>query len=172
MVSETVANVDFKAFYTMERKSLVRFVMFLGCTDAGIAEDIAQTAFTRAFPLWHTIAFPQAWLRKVAQHEYIRYCQGSRREVALDLVIERTDRPSAIAAAMTLEQQADTRAFLTAGVAALPPTQRQVMAWYWDGFGDAEIAAELGISEAAVRKNRSRAMKTLRRTLGTRRDAK
>jgi DNA-directed RNA polymerase specialized sigma24 family protein len=39
------------------------------------------------------------------------------------------------------------------------------MAWHWDGFSDAEIAHELGDSEAAVRKNRSRAMKNLRRAL-------
>lgn len=51
MISETVTNVDFNAFYDAERRSLVRFVMFLGCTDADTAEDIAQTAFTRAFPL-------------------------------------------------------------------------------------------------------------------------
>ncbi len=41
MLSETVAGVDFAAFYRAERRPLVRFVMFLGCADADAAEDIA-----------------------------------------------------------------------------------------------------------------------------------
>ena len=44
MLSETVANVEFNAFYAMERKALVRFVMYLGCADADMAEDIVHTA--------------------------------------------------------------------------------------------------------------------------------
>jgi hypothetical protein len=67
VLSETVTGVDFDTFYRAECKSLVRFVMWLGCSDAGTAEDIAQTAFIRALPAWETIQFPQAWLRKVAQ---------------------------------------------------------------------------------------------------------
>jgi RNA polymerase sigma factor (sigma-70 family) len=164
VLSETVADVDFNAFYAAERRSLVRFVMFLGCADAGTAEDIAQTAFTRAFPVWNTIRFPQAWLRKVAQNEYWRHCRAAARETSLDADPDRADCSAGISAAMALEQQADTREVLAA-IADLPPKQRQVMAWHWDGFSDAEIAAELGDSAAAVRKNRNRAMKSLRQSL-------
>jgi RNA polymerase sigma factor (sigma-70 family) len=139
-------------------------VMFLGCADAGTAEDIAQTAFTRAFPVWNTIRFPRAWLRKVAQNEYLRYCRAAARETSLDADPGRADRPAGISAAMVLEQQAATREVLAA-IADLPPKQRQVMAWHWDGFSDAEIAAEIGDSAAAVRKNRNRAMKNLRQSL-------
>jgi DNA-directed RNA polymerase specialized sigma24 family protein len=48
VLAGTVAGVDFDAFYRAERKPLVRFVMFLGCADAGTAEDITQTAFAEA----------------------------------------------------------------------------------------------------------------------------
>jgi RNA polymerase sigma factor (sigma-70 family) len=164
VLSETVADVDFNAFYAAERRSLVRFVMFLGCADAGTAEDIAQTAFTRAFPVWNTIRFPQAWLRKVAQNEYWRHCRAAARETSLDADPDRADCSAGISAAMALEQQADTREVLAA-IADLPPKQRQVMAWHWDGFSDAEIAAVLGDSATAVRKNRNRAMKSLRQAL-------
>lgn len=84
MLSETVANVDFDAFYFAERKSLVRFVMFLGCGDANTAEDIAQTAFAKAFPVWATIRSPRAWLRTVAQNEFIRHCHTAARETSLE----------------------------------------------------------------------------------------
>ena len=164
MLSEIVVNVEFNAFYRAERVLLVRFVMFLGA-DPDTAEDIVQTAFTRAFPVWHTIRFPRAWLRKVAQSEYFGHCRAAARQTSLDAAPDRADRPAGVSAAMALEQQAATREVLAAGIAGLPPKQRQVMAWHWDGFSDAEIAGQLGDSEAAVRKNRSRAMRNLRRLL-------
>lgn len=165
MLSETVANVEFDAFYAVERMALVRFVMYLGCTDADTAEDIAHTAFMRAFAAWATIRFPKAWLRKVAQNEYFRYCQAAARETPLDADPDEGGRPG-LSAAMTLDHQARLREVLAAAVSHLPPKQRQVMAWHWDGFTDGEIAAELSDSEEAVRKNRSRAVKNLRRHLG------
>jgi RNA polymerase sigma-70 factor (ECF subfamily) len=164
VLSETVTGVDFDTFYRAECKSLVRFVMWLGCSDAGTAEDIAQTAFIRAFPAWETIQFLQAWLRKVAQNEYARYCRAAARETSLDAEPGQADRQAGTSAAMALEQQSDTRDLLAA-IADLPPKQRQVMAWHWDGFSDAETAVALGDSTEAVRKNRNRAMKKLRRSL-------
>jgi DNA-directed RNA polymerase specialized sigma24 family protein len=84
VLAGTVAGVDFDAFYRAERKPLVRFVMFLGCADAGTAEDIAQTAFARAFTAWDTIRFPQAWVRKVARNEFLRHCRATIREISLE----------------------------------------------------------------------------------------
>jgi RNA polymerase sigma-70 factor (ECF subfamily) len=117
VLSETVAGVDFAAFYRAERRPLVRFVMFLGCADADAAEDIAQTAFVRAFPVWETIRFSQAWLRKVAQNEFIRYGRAAGRVTSLEAVPERAERPAAVAAALAVEQQADTREVLAAVIA-------------------------------------------------------
>jgi len=165
VLSETVAKVDFVAFYDAERRSLVRFVMFLGCADAGTAEDIAQTTFMRAFAAWNTSRLNRAWLRKVAQNEYFMHCRAAGRETSLDADPGRADRLAGVSAAAALEQQAVTREVLVGVIAGLPPKQRQVMAWHWDGFTDAEIAAELGDSAAAVRKNRNRAMKNLRQSL-------
>jgi len=164
VLSETVANVDFVAFYEAERRSLVRFVMFLGA-DAGTAEDIVQTTFMRAFEAWNTSRLNRAWLRKVAQNKYFMHCRAAARETSLDADPRRADRLAGVAAAVAVEQQAVTREVLAAVITGLPPKQRQVMAWHWDGFSDAEIAAELGDSAAAVRKNRNRAMKNLRQSL-------
>lgn len=163
MLSGTVTSVEFNAFYHAGRVPLMRFVMLLGA-DPDTAEDVTQTAFTRAFPVWHTIRFPQAWLRKVAQNEYFMHCRAAARQTSLDAAPGRADQSAGISAAMALEQQAATREILAA-IADLPPKQRQVMAWHWDGFSDAEIAAELGESAAAVRKNRNRALKNLRHSL-------
>ena len=78
-----------------ERVPLVRFVMFLGA-DPDTAEDVVQAAFTRAFPAWHTIRFPQAWLRKVAQSEYFGHCRAAARETSLDAAPGRADRPAGV----------------------------------------------------------------------------
>jgi RNA polymerase sigma factor (sigma-70 family) len=164
VLSQTVASVEFNAFYHAERVNLVRFVMFLGA-DPDTAEDVVQTAFTQAFPVWYTIRFPQAWVRKAAQNVYFMHCRAAARETSLDAALGRADRSTGVSAALALEQQAHTRQFLATGIAGLPPKQRQVMAWTWDGFSDAEIAEQLRDSEATVRKNRSRAMKNLRRLL-------
>jgi len=162
---QTVAPVDFSAFYAAERKQLVRFVLFLGCPDAGAAEDIAQTAFIRALGAWDSIRSPRAWLRTVAGREYARWAQEAAREVPLEAAAAGAESRAAVAAAVAVEQQAATREVLATGVAALPAKQRLVTAWHWDGFSDAEIARELGDSVVAVRKNRSRAMAGLRRLL-------
>lgn len=165
MLSETVKDVDFAVVYRAERKPLVRFVLFLGCADPDLAEDIAHTAFARAFPVWPTIRNPKAWLRKVAQNELARRSRAAARETSLDAAPERAERAAAVSAAIAAQQQAETREILAAMITELPAKQRQVMAWHWDGFSDNEIAAHIGDSPAAVRKNRSRAMNKLRLAL-------
>jgi RNA polymerase sigma-70 factor (ECF subfamily) len=160
VASETVANMDFPEFYARERTPLVRFVMWLGA-DADLAADVAQTAFERAFPLWATIQHPRAWLRRVSRNELIRLSRTAARETLTDAP---PDRSAAISAALAVELRAETRDVLAA-LAALPPKQRLVMAWAYDGFSDGEIALELGDSPAAVRQNHSKARKKLRRAL-------
>jgi DNA-directed RNA polymerase specialized sigma24 family protein len=55
-----------------------------------------------------------------------------------------------------------------AALQALPPRQRQVMAWIIDGFGAAEIARELGVSPESVRQSYAKARKNLGRFYGRR----
>ena len=50
--------VDFVGGYTQEFPSLVWFLMSLGAS-AHEAADVAQTAFTEAFPAWSTIRCPR-----------------------------------------------------------------------------------------------------------------
>lgn len=54
--------VDFVGGYTQEFPGLVWFLMSLGAS-AHEAADVAQTAFTEAFPAWSIIRCPRAWLR-------------------------------------------------------------------------------------------------------------
>ncbi len=159
MLADIVDAVDFSACFAAERKPLIWFVRSLGCTDADLAADIAQTAFVRAYPIWDTIRYPKAWLRKVARREYARRCHAGTRDLPFDQAPAET---AVVSAAAVVEQRATTTEYLAA-LASLPPKQREVMTWIVDGFANNEIAEALGESAETVRRNRSRAVSNLRR---------
>lgn len=149
---------NFTDCYTRELPGLTWFVMSLGA-NAEVAADVAQSAFTDAFPLWATIRHPRAWLRRVAERGYYR--RGFRET----LVESPPERPESLATASDVELRDEARAVLAA-LAALPPKQRQVMAWCIDGYSPAEIASEIGADPAAVRQNLAKARKNLKQMLG------
>ena len=125
---------------------MVWFLMSLGASGHEAA-DVAQTAFTEAFPVWPTIRCPRAWLRQVASRIYYR--QLNRAETPVESL---PDGQGPLSAAVATELRDEARTVLAA-LASLPPRQREVMAWHIDGFGSAEIAATLHIDPAAVRQN-------------------
>jgi RNA polymerase sigma factor (sigma-70 family) len=151
-------TTGFADCYAQEMSGLVWFVMSLGAS-VEVAADVAQSAFADAFPVWTTIRYPRAWLRRVAERGYYR--RGTREM----LVESPPERPGPLPTASAVELRDEARAVLAA-LAALPPKQRQVMAWCIDGYGPAEIATELGADPAAVRQNLAKARKNLKRMLG------
>jgi RNA polymerase sigma factor (sigma-70 family) len=150
---------DFAACYRREMPGVVWFVMSLGAS-AEEAADAAQSAFAAAFQAWDTIRHPAAWVRRVAQRAYYR--QAVTREVPVEAA---PDLPAPLSVTGSVEFRDEAREVLAA-LAALPARQRQVMAWYVDGFTPAEIAAQLGIDPAAVRQNLAKARKNLKQRLG------
>ncbi len=153
------AGPDFSTYYAKELSSLVWFAMSLGA-DAHKAADIAQSAFMEAFPVWESIRCPNAWLRRVAGRIYFR--QLTSHESLVEGVPEQAG-PMSITS--TAEFRDEARAVLEA-LADLPPKQRQVMAWYVDGFSPAEIVQELAADPAAVRQNLAKARRNLKKSLG------
>jgi RNA polymerase sigma factor (sigma-70 family) len=153
--------MDFPDFFRTEYTPLVRFAMSLGA-DPDRAADVAQTAFERALEAWdsNTIRYPKAWLRRVTQNELTRLYRAAGRESLTDAPPEGS---GAVSAALGAELRSQARE-VTAVLAALPPGQRDVMAWTYDGFSDAEIGRELGITAEAVRQARSKARRKLRRS--------
>jgi len=142
--------------YCTEVAALTRFVRRYGA-DAHTATDVAQDAFTEAYRQWDSIENPYAWLRKVASRMYYRrlLCEIPVQDVP--------DRP--LIYEDTVEAGEQGRQVFEA-LAALPARQRQVMAWHLDGYSHAEIAAQLGISQAAIRQNFHRARRALKLRFG------
>jgi RNA polymerase sigma factor (sigma-70 family) len=140
-------DLPFPEFYRSHFPGLVVFVMWLGA-GAEEAADVAQETMTRAWRDWEKLRHPRAWVRKVASREYCRRIAACQDEPTDQIPAHR----------LALGMAADEAAILGAGQARvlellrlLPPRQRQVMAWYYDGYAPAEIAEFLSLDPGAVR---------------------
>lgn len=132
------------------------------------ADDVVSAAVLRSFttPAWRTVADPSAYLTRAVVNEvrasYRRSMRRHAREARYALHRAGGDRPA--------EAPPDDRhpaPELLAALARLPLQQRAVtFLTYWGDLAPAAVAAELGISEGAVRKHLARARSTLRRELG------
>jgi RNA polymerase sigma-70 factor (ECF subfamily) len=149
------AAAEYVVCYRREMHGLVWFVMSLGAS-AEEAADAAQSAFAAAFTAWETIRHPAAWLRRVAQRAYYR--QAVSREIPVETA---PDLPGPLSVTATVEFHDEAREVLAA-LAEFPARQRQVMAWYVDGFTPAEIARQLGADPAAVRQSLAKARRNLK----------
>jgi len=152
----------FRSFVEQEYTRLVR-ALTLFCGDVGVAEELAQDAFARAFQRWGHVAAmerPGAWVRTVAFNlARSRFRRGAAERRAL----------ARHGAAPTMEaatEVADGIAVREA-VAALPSRQREVLIHrYFLGASVAETAADVGISENAVKSAAFKGIENLRHQLG------
>jgi RNA polymerase sigma factor (sigma-70 family) len=161
--SDELKDAEFVEFFRAEHKKLIRFVMAIGA-DGDEAAEIAQVTFVKAFEGWDEIRAPRAWIRRVAVNELTAARQAARRETPRATL---PDTPVPVPVALAAELSEEARQVLAA-LRALPPGQRQVMAWIIDGFGAAEIARELGASPESVRQSHAKARKNLGRFYGQR----
>ena len=156
-------EVEFAEFFRAEHKKLIRFVIAIGAGGDQAAE-ITQVTFVKAFEGWDVIRAPRAWIRRVAVNELTAARRAARRETPQATL---PDTPVPVPVALAVELSEEARQVLAA-LQALPPGQRQVMAWIIDGFGAAEIARELGVSPESVRQSHAKARKNLGRFYGWR----
>jgi RNA polymerase sigma factor (sigma-70 family) len=156
-------DAEFAEFFRAEHKKLIRFVIAIGAGGDEAAE-IAQVTFFKAFESWDLIRAPRAWIRRVAVNELTAARHAARRETPQATL---PDAPVPVSTALAVELTEEARQVLAA-LQALPPGQRQVMAWIIDGFGAAEIARELGVSPESVRQSHAKARKNLGRFYGRR----
>ena len=148
------AAVD--AYVTFYREFIADLVAFLVWQGARLADaaELAQEAMVEAHRGWSAIEHPRAWAKRVASRKYARLIAQTEEPLEpanLSLLLPSTFDTS------DWEERHEVLRLLN----KLPPRQRQVMAWTYDGYAPAEIAAELNISSDAVRTNLTRARRAL-----------
>jgi RNA polymerase sigma-70 factor (ECF subfamily) len=154
---KALRDAEFTLFYA-DLPRLVGFLVVQGA-HPNLAADIAQDAMTEAYRQWDHLDAPLAWVRTVASR---RWWDRSRRD-RIELPHEEIPEPGLLLSAEEAEEITHRHTFL-ALLHGLPPLQRQVMAWTYDGYRPTEIAAVLGKPPATVRSALREARIALRRT--------
>jgi RNA polymerase sigma factor (sigma-70 family) len=146
---------DFVAFYEHEFTQAARFAWLLVRTSA-VAEDLAQEAFVSLYRGFGQIDNPRGFVHRAIVNQ-ARAWQRNERRRALKAI-----RLSRECGALT---SADADLFDLVGT--LPYRQRVVIvARYWGGWSEAEIAHVLGCRPGTVKSLASRALTQLRQEVG------
>ena len=148
-------TTDFIAFYEREFTYAARFAWFLVRSSA-IAEDLAQEAFVSLYRSRAQIENPRGFVHRSIVNQ-ARGWQRDERRHALKVVRLSQDYGSL--------SPPDAELFDVVG--ALPYRQRVVIvARYWLGWSEAEIAQALDCRPGTVKSLASRALAQLRQEVG------
>lgn len=140
------ATLEFEDFYRRTAMPLMRFLLLQGASPADAAEA-AQDALTAAYTQWHEIDSPKAWVHRVASRTWIRKVVSLKEDLTAEPTV-----PNPLLKAIPTDAWHQRQELIT-GLSALPPRQRQVMAWALSGYSPTEIAAELGLPNEQIRAN-------------------
>ena len=158
---------DFDAFVRASGTQLYR-TAYLLCGDHHLAEDLTQSTYAKVFARWRRLTRsdnPVGYARTTLINTFLSHRRLRRnRETPTDTIGETayagdTAGPTAVLGADELA----TRHDLMAALRQLSPVDRTVLvARFWEDRSVAETAADLGISQAAVKQRSHRALERLR----------
>lgn len=143
--------------YTANADGLVRFAA--GLVGPSDAQDVVSEAMARLMGsrVWADAENPRALMYRAVFYEARMFVRSQRRRLSREAraaVDEAYDMPSIAPE-------------VSRAVAGLSPQQRAVVfLTYWDDLEPSSVAALLGVSEGAVRKQLARARGRLREVLG------
>jgi RNA polymerase sigma-70 factor (sigma-E family) len=157
---KTQLDGEFRDFMHARWPAMVRLAYAL-TGDQGHAEDVAQTAFARAYASWPKVrgtGNPEAYVRQIVINENRNRFRKQR--VAERLTDSLPERSSADAT-----RDYDERSALIAALQRLGPKQRAVVVLrYWLGLTESEAAIALNCSVGTVKSQASRALASLRQS--------
>jgi RNA polymerase sigma-70 factor (sigma-E family) len=153
------ARADFDAFVGARSSALLR-TAYLLTRDHALAEDLLQTALTKAWFAWRRIdGDPEAYVRKILVNTYATWWRRRwNGERATDELPEPapTGRPTA-------HDRSDASHDLWTALGRLPRRQRAVVVLrYFEDLSEAETARVLDCSVGNVKSQASRALAKLR----------
>jgi RNA polymerase sigma-70 factor (sigma-E family) len=153
---------EFAEFAAAQSGALIRLAYVL-TGDQSAAEDLLQTALTKAAARWGRIhSAPEAYVRQIMYREQVSGWRrrARRRETTMADV---PDQAAAIPAA-----SAETRLALLEALRALPAGKRAVLALrYLEDLPEAQVAGILGCSVGTVRSQTHKAITQLRSALAS-----
>ncbi len=151
---------DFTAFYdaTWRRTVAVAYAM---TGDLSTAEDLAQEAYSRAWPRWSTLRSyddPGAWVRQVTSRLAVSRWRRTKTAMGF-LVRSRLPDPS--------PPPGETSIVLVEALRTLPEAQRRALVLHHLGdLSVAEVARIEGCPEGTIKARLSRGRATLAALLG------
>lgn len=150
---------SFEAMVHAHSSDLYRFAYWL-CRDRGIAEDLVQETFTRAWANWQDVRDEKSakgWLLTILHHEYARLFEKKRVEISDDDLND-----LAVAAETDVLGELEMRDALW----KLPEGFREpLLLQVLGGFTCAEIATIVNLSEVNVMQRLTRARQSLRKMM-------
>jgi len=148
-------------YVSFYREYVAHLVSFLVWQGAGLndAAELAQETMIEAYRNWSAIQHPRAWVKRVASRKYARLISRPEQPA------EPTGLSPLLPPNLDISEWQERHEVLRL-LALLPPRQRQVMAWTFDGYSPRQIANELNITTEAVRTNLKRARRRLAEALG------
>jgi RNA polymerase sigma-70 factor (ECF subfamily) len=156
------ADLAFDDLYRSSRDHVYAYVAGL-LRDPAAAEEVTAAAFERAYRKRSRFdrrrGEPRAWLFGIARNAALDELRRRGRQAEL------AAEPEDLAAAPAVEsaEQSERRLALNAGLAALAPRDRELIALkFFAGLANAEIASVLGISESNAGTKLHRAVTKLR----------
>jgi RNA polymerase sigma-70 factor (sigma-E family) len=152
---------EFREFMHGRWPAMVRLAYAL-TGDHGHAEEVAQTAFAKAYAAWPRVVRsnnPDAYVRQIVINENRnRFRKRRLRELPSGTLPEGN--------AIDTYGDIDSRSALITALQALGPRQRAVVVLrYWMDMTETEVAAALNCSVGTVKSQASRALATLRKNV-------
>jgi RNA polymerase sigma-70 factor (sigma-E family) len=149
-------RVDFDAFVAARSSALLR-TAYLLTHDHALAEDLLQTALTKAWFAWSRIeTAPEAYVRKVLVNTYATWW---RRKWNGEHATDEVPDTGVASASEATEAGHD----LWRAMERLPRRQRAVVVLrYFEDLSEADTAALLGCSAGTVKSQTSKALAKLR----------
>ncbi|MCT9113317.1 RNA polymerase sigma factor [Streptomyces mirabilis] len=146
---------EFSHFYRATIRALTGFLVNQGA-PLPEAADIAQDTMTQAYRRWTELRAPRAWVHTVASRTYIRRLNDVREEP-----VDPPPEPTSLLLKPNGVAEWEARHDVLQQIWALPPRQRQVLAWTISEYTPTEIAEQLGLTPEAVRASLMKARRAL-----------